>query len=157
DGFGDVTDEIRTGGVETQYSEPVRTAPLPWANELVELGFFRELAHGDPTGPSLTLASRPAASADDEAVARYLEAGHAYRGAGRVVPDAGVGPPVPTAGVCGGRADLASRVRTAPVRLPRHFRIHASRNHWQVSAVDFASLPGFRDAPQPTAAELARL
>lgn len=51
-------------------------------------GFFKELRHGEPTGPSLVSAVGRLQAADPEVVAHYLEKGTTLSATGTVVDDA---------------------------------------------------------------------
>ena len=54
---------------------------------LRQVGFFRELAHGDPDGPSLRDAVREAPPSERERIANYLQAGNAFAVTGMAVDD----------------------------------------------------------------------
>jgi hypothetical protein len=148
----DATGAVRRDGAASLYSARVRAAALPWQHRLIGVGFYHELAHGSPIGPSLELARQATPSPDEPRLARYLAAGQLYR---RVVDpptpafdwfdrDLAIGPPhLLTDGVHVWPADLAHYVRTYHVPLPRSFLVHARRNIWRVPAVDIASLPAF--------------
>jgi hypothetical protein len=164
-GYADLSEQVQQGGVPSLYDEDVRTAQLPWIGSLIGVGFFREMYHGDTTGPSLEVARQREPIPEEEALATYLDSGHLFRRAvplsvthAFMDPPAGdstydrladdsidIGPPhLLTDGVYVWPADLPYYLRTYHVRLPRAFIVHAKRNGWHVpSNVDIASLPSF--------------
>jgi len=163
DGYADITERVAAEGVASLYPERVRALPLSWSGQLIGIGFYGELPHGAPQGPSLALARQAQGIPEEAQLVKYLESGQLYR---RAVPlsethpwleppagdstydwfdtDIDIGPPHQlTDGVYIWPADLAYYVRTYHVRLPRAFVIHARNNDYQVPAVDVASLPAF--------------
>lgn len=83
----ELTDEIRAHGVESQYPESVRIAPLPWANSLREIGFIRYLDHGRVSNVLLEEVRRDSPGPDESRVVEYLQSGRLYRTSGTVVHD----------------------------------------------------------------------
>ena len=145
----DVTEDARTEGIDALYPGWARNMPIPWAGRLIKVGFFRELDHGDTSGPSLEESRAETPSPNEERVAAYLDAGHLLSASSEVAsdrladdPDIEIGPPhIRTDGTYAWPADLPYYVRNYHVRLPKHFLIHAERNNFQVPAqVDVASL-----------------
>jgi hypothetical protein len=101
-------------------------------------GFFRELRHGDPGGPSLVESSRREPPADKESVVRYLEGGHTVAATGVLVDDAldssrtAVAPlELVTDGAWIWPRDLAYYVRRYNVSLPDDFVTDMRRRSWQ--------------------------
>jgi hypothetical protein len=147
----ELTDEIRAHGVESQYRESVRIAPLPWANSLCEIGFFRSLDHGRDSNVSLEEVRRDSPGPDEGRVVEYLQSGRLYRTSGKVVRDmldtSSDEPTVTgaahlyTDGVYVWPSDLRYHVPRYHVRLPRHFLMHTRSNSWRVPPVDVAALP----------------
>jgi hypothetical protein len=115
--------------------------------ELQRIGFFREMPHGEPTDPSLTVAGRVAPAPHEGRIAAYLDTGHvcfATPGYTRDVldPRVRIGPPhYLTDGRFLWSADLAHYVRTYHVRLDGRFVEHMLANGWTVPAeLDIATL-----------------
>ena len=94
---------------------------------LRRVGFFRELPHGDPDGPSLDEACRPSASDVEASALRYLRAGEPYVRSPGVVFDVrdGSGPvgtgTIRTDGQWIWPDDLAHYVERYHVELPDEF------------------------------------
>lgn len=107
--------------------------------KLIHVGFFRELAHGEPTGPSL-LEERAATPDPDEArIVAYLKAGELFVGSPGVVRDvldgsAGIigSPEILTDGLFAWPADFAYYVERYHVRPPALFHEHMARSQWRV-------------------------
>lgn len=145
----DFTEQFRTEGVETLYSEKVRRMLVPWAEKLIKVGFFQELDHGDISGPSLKTSRSDTPAPDEARIVAYLERGHILVPSSDITEDwladevdVEIGPPhILTDGTYAWPADLAYYLRKYHVRLPRHFILHIQRNGFQVPAnVDLASL-----------------
>lgn len=157
-GEQDITDAVRTRGVEQQYDEHVRSAELRWTNQLREIGFFHYLSYGNDTSVSTAQARRDVPVPDEDALVAYLESGHIYRALDTLATDdvGDVLGPVEllTDGLYIWPSLLAKQVRQDHVRLPRHFMIHARSNGWRVPPVDLASLPGSANIPPLTRAEV---
>lgn len=150
---------LRAGDAEKLYSARVRAEVLAWKQQLIGIGFYHELAHGSPVGPSLELARQDRAGPDDDRIGGYLAAGKLYRCAEELVAlgtgsrvkamsydwfvrDVGLEPPhLRTDGAYVWPSDLLYYVRRYHVQLPRSFVVHARRNGWRVPEVDLASLP----------------
>ena len=114
---------------------------------LQKIGFFRELPHGDPDGPSLREACAQAPGADDARILAYLRAGHVYiatMGPTTDVLDGATMVPPPhicTDGHLAWPADLVYYVERYHARLPREAVEHMAARAWQVpAAVDLRSL-----------------
>jgi hypothetical protein len=150
DDYGqDFTEQFRTEGVETLYSEKVRRMPAPWAGKLIKVGFFQELDHGDISGPSLKTSRADTPAPDEALIVAYLESGPVLVPSSDTTEDwladdvdVEIGPPhILTDGTYAWPADLAYYVRKYHVRLPKHFTLHIQRNGFQVPAnVDLTSL-----------------
>jgi hypothetical protein len=113
---------------------------------LREVGFFRELEHGRPDGPSLS--DRVGACADTEALERYLRSGiHFIATAGSVTEDV-LDPEHPTIGRLGlltdgvwvWPSDLAHYVAVHGVDPGEAFRAHVARCGPIVGEIDQAVL-----------------
>ena len=115
--------------------------------KLRRLGFFRELRHGDPDGPSLR-ESIGAQRADEELIARYLEQGHVLIGCPGVVGDVLSNDPAPVAamhiltdGTWVWPGDLPCYVRKYHVALPEAFVEHVrNREFRHLPSIDPSSL-----------------
>ena len=117
--------------------------------QLKRVGYFRELSHGDPNGPSLAESRRDEATAEEAHVLDYLRQGvPCIVSPGPVwdaVDDEG---PIGTASVLtdGEWAwpdDAAHYVAKYHVLLPEEFVAHARGNHWRVPEIsdeDLATL-----------------
>lgn len=98
--------------------------------KLTRVGFFKEMPHGQPTDPSLAAARADAPAPQQDAVARYLEAGHLFIATPRPAVDVFdkrtlISPPhYLTDGRFVWPGDLAHYVRTYNVRLPAAFVEH---------------------------------
>jgi hypothetical protein len=136
----DFTEQCRRDGIDSLYPDSVANLPIPWAAKLIKVGFFRELEHGDTSGPSLDESRTDTPSPDEDRIARYLDAGHLYSASEGMVEDwladdsdLMIGAPhILTDGVYAWPADLPYYVRNYHVRLPRHFVMHIQRNEFQV-------------------------
>jgi hypothetical protein len=137
-------DEVRMPG-------PV--APMPQARtEGVrgpkQLGFFRELPHGDPEGPSL-LEARRGTRDDEAAIVRYLAESPVLAVSGSAVYDV-IDPQHPVAGRNAVRTDgawiwpddLAYYVANYHVELPAEFIEDGTRAQWAVRDLTQAELEG---------------
>jgi hypothetical protein len=112
-----------------------------------QVGFFRELRHGDPDGPSLREAVGDGSDPADPEVVDYLDAGSVVAVAGRDVDDVlddskvGVAPrDVRTDGVWIWPGDLSYYVRTYGIALPSEFVDHARSQGWEAPALDGEAL-----------------
>lgn len=150
DSYGvDVTERCQADGVAALYPDAVRTLPVPWANKLIKVGFFRELDHGDIGAPSLSESRSDMPVPEEGRIATYLDAGHLYVASSDTTndwfaddPDVEIGPPhILTDGTYAWPADLSYYLRNYHARLPRHFVLHIQRNNFQVPGnVDLESL-----------------
>jgi hypothetical protein len=145
----DVTGNCGTEGIDALYPDWVKNAPIPWAGRLIEVGFFRELDHGDISAPSLEESRADTPTADEDRIVAYLEKAHLLVPSANVAedwlaedPDAENGPPhILTDGTYAWPADLPYYVRNYQVRLPKHFLMHVQRSDFQIPVnVDVASL-----------------
>jgi len=100
-------------------------------------GFFRELRHGDPVGPSLLEQRGGIAAADSARVARYLSGGSVLATTGRFVDDwlepsnASIAPlNVRTDGAWVWPGDLQFYVERYGVALPEEFLQHMAVHEW---------------------------
>ena len=111
-----------------------------------QLGFFRELPHGDPEGPSLLESGRQTGD-DEAAIVRYLAESPVLAISGSVVRDV-IDPlhsvagrnAVRTDGVWIWPADLAYYVANYRIELPADFIEHGARANWAVRALTQAEL-----------------
>jgi hypothetical protein len=115
--------------------------------QLLRVGFFREMPHGEPSDPSLVAERAAAPQPHQDALARYLAAGHVYiatPGLAKDVlnPKIVIGPPsYLTDGTYVWPGDVAHYVRTYNVRLPTAFLEHAlARGFAMPASVDRAQL-----------------
>lgn len=145
----DVTEQCRRDGIEALYPDWVRTMPAPRADELLRVGFFRELNHGDISEASLEESRASTALPNEEQLAAYLEKGILLIPSTEVAedwladdPDIMIGPPhILTDGKYAWPADLPYYVRNYHVTLPKHFVMHVQRSGFQIPAdVDVARL-----------------
>lgn len=110
------------------------------------LGFFRELPHGDPEGPSLLEAGRRTRD-DEPAIVHYLAESPVLVISGSVVHDV-LDPQHPVAGRNAIRTDgvwiwpddLAYYVANYHIELPAEFIAHGTRNQWAVRQLTQAEL-----------------
>lgn len=110
------------------------------------LGFFRELPHGDPDGPSLLEAERRT-RADEAAIVRYLAESPVLAISGSVVYDI-LDPQHPVAGRNAVRTDgvwiwpddLAYYVANYHIELPAEFIGHGMQTKWAVRSLTQAEL-----------------
>ncbi len=106
---------------------------------LIQVGFFRELKHGDPKGPSLRAAVANAAAPDEAKIVAYLKAGQLYIGSPGIVkdvmdPKAGIigSPDILTDGTYAWPADFAYYVEKYHARAPEELVQHMARAGWRV-------------------------
>ncbi len=107
------------------------------AETLRSVGFFMELPHGEPDGPSLRAAIRPVADPREAGIVAYLRAGTPFAVSGRMVSDvlsasdSFIAPlETYTDGVWTWPADLAHYVERYHVELPDDFVEHAAEQKW---------------------------
>ncbi len=110
--------------------------------KLKRYGFFRELAHGDPDGPSLARLSGRAPYDDStkKRIAEYLESGHLYIGCpGTVVDVLAEGnatpigsPDILTDGEWAWPGDLSYYVSRYRVPVPQDMLDTMEKNGWRV-------------------------
>lgn len=104
--------------------------------KLRHVGFFRELRHGMPDGPSLLECVRPVAAEDEDQIVRYLQNAVimiATAGPAEDVlyPGRWVGPPsIMTDGVWAWPGDLPHCVGTYHAELPAEFVGHMGERDW---------------------------
>lgn len=106
---------------------------------LKPVGFFRELRHGMPNGPSLPKSVRPAATSDEDRVVRYLQLSPTFAASGPMVDDV-LDPSnksvarleTATDGQWMWPRDLAYYVAKYHVELPEEFVRHMRARDWQV-------------------------
>jgi hypothetical protein len=108
---------------------------------LIEVGFFRELRHGRPDGPSIRDCAEPDEGPDEMAIVRYLEAGATLAATGSMVDDCldgakkAVAPlEIATDGRWVWPRDLAYYVGEYHVRLPPDFVEHMRARGWKAPA-----------------------
>jgi hypothetical protein len=109
--------------------------------QLSRVGFFRELRHGDPEGPSLASCQREHSGPHEDELVRYLQQAPVLIASpgpvGDVLdPTAGpVGTPsIHSDGVWCWPGDLAHYVRRYHVTLPREFLEHLVARGWEPEA-----------------------
>jgi hypothetical protein len=115
---------------------------------LVRIGFFRELRHSKPDGPSLKDSLRAGPQLYEENIIRYLRAGKVLMMAPGVVsdvldPSKGIitSLSIVTDGRFAWRSDLAYYVERYHLALPNNFVAHMRDNGWAVPAsIDLQSL-----------------
>jgi hypothetical protein len=122
----------------------------PRRRKLVSVGFFRELRHGDPAGPSLRDVVQPLPRPDEARIAGYLRCGKPFVITMGVTRDVLVAegpiigaraPHVLTDGVYAWPADFAHYVERHHARVPDDFVAHMAANAWRVpDQIDVASL-----------------
>lgn len=117
---------------------------------MLEAGFFRELRHGTPDGPSLRECRREAGDPDEAVIVRYLESGETLADSTRPAGDyfdvtrtAAPRLAIMTDGAWAWPRDLAYYVREYHVELPAGFVAHMRQRSFQ--------------RPELTEAELIRL
>ena len=119
----------------------VRTKESRIKVKLSPMGFFRELPHGDPTGPSLHEAMRDAPGPHEREIVEYLSRGVVFiMSPGPVQDVIDNSGPIGTASVCtdgvwAWSEDLPHYVERYHVVLPKEFIEHAARNNWQVPGI----------------------
>jgi len=106
--------------------------------KLIPVGFFRELRHGKPNGPSLRQSVAKEAAPDEAKVVAYLKAGKLLVAAPGIVKDA-LAPAGPigsasilTDGAYAWPEDFAYYVARYHVRPPADFAAHMASRDWQV-------------------------
>jgi hypothetical protein len=105
--------------------------------QLRRAGFFRELRHGDPTGPSLRDCVADAAAPDEDQILKYLASGNLLVGCLGIADDVlkpgaiSASPHIMTDGVWAWSNDLEYYVRTYHARLPTEFVEHMRANQWR--------------------------
>jgi len=110
------------------------------------IGFFRELEHGNPDGPSLKDVTRPNAGLHDAAVVEYLKKGIVMMAAPGIVRDVlNPGGPIGslsilTDGTYAWPSDLAYYVERYHAIVPVDFVAHAAEHGWEIPPVDPARL-----------------
>lgn len=116
---------------------------------LRKVGYFRELPHGDPEGPSLVASLRDGPRPEHSRVVAYLESGVGLIGCGGRTYDVlsptrePIGPPhILTDGVWQWPADLAYYVSRYYADLPGDFVDHMRAANWTIdpTRIDVASL-----------------
>jgi hypothetical protein len=107
--------------------------------KLKKVGFFRELRHGDPDGPSLRSSVSGSAHADELSILQYLTAGEVLVVIPSIVgnirhPDSTekVSISILTDGIWAWPNDLQLYVKDDHVRLPEPFVAHMRANRWSV-------------------------
>ena len=120
--------------------------------KLLHVGFYRELPHGEPDGPSLLEAVSDSPAEGEELLVRYLEQGIAYVVCAGVVedvidPSRGIigAPHALTDGVWAWPADLAYYVREYHARLPAEFWRHIEERDWTIPPEDAVDLHALED------------
>jgi hypothetical protein len=115
---------------------------------LREVGFYRELRHGHPNGPTLTDAVRSGSHPYEREMVRYLTAAATLAAAaGPLVDDVldptneGVAPlEIATDGIWVWPRDLAYYLQTYHVELPGEFLAHMRQHNWTPPALTAAEL-----------------
>ena len=105
---------------------------------LKPVGFFRELRHGMPNGPSLAESVRPETASDEDKIVRYLQASPTFAASGPMVddvldPSSKAVAPLETAtdGQWMWPRDLAYYVEKHHVELPEEFVNHMREQDWR--------------------------
>jgi hypothetical protein len=106
------------------------------------VGFFRELRHGDPEGPSLRDASMPTPAPNEDRVLAYLRSGEIIASTGVLVDDILDGSKkgiavleIATDGAWAWPTDLPHYLATYHVALPDDFIRQIERHGWVVPAL----------------------
>jgi hypothetical protein len=114
---------------------------------LLRAGFFRELRHGRPDGPSLGESIEAHGHPEADRIISYLESGEVLATTGSMVDDyldvsrQGVARlEIVTDGVWVWPRDLAYYVREHRVKLPEEFVAHMRAQHWEPPALSPAAL-----------------
>jgi hypothetical protein len=115
---------------------------------LTRIGFFRELRHGKPDGPSLHESLGSKAGPHDIELVRYLRSGAVLMAAPGVVRDVLIPESdvigslsILTDGTYAWPSDLAHYVERHHARVPPQFLAYAQANAWAVPAgLDVVSL-----------------
>ena len=106
--------------------------------KLKRIGFFRELEHGDPEGPSLVASCRDSQRPIEADIVAYLKEGCLLVGTPGVTTnffssEQVVGSPdILTDGIWAWPSDLAFYLETYHVELPNEFVEHVNRNSFCV-------------------------
>ncbi len=109
--------------------------------KLTRLGYFRELPHGDPEGPSIHPLVNQGHYDDCDQILDYLSKGIMFMGvlmAVRDILNPGSKNPIPdfahirTDGVWAWSGDLSYYLRTYQVKLPDEFVAHVRERNYQV-------------------------
>lgn len=115
--------------------------------QLVRVGFFREMSHGEPSDPSLAEARAGAPAPHQDALAAYLAAGRVYIATPGLAKDVFdrktvIGAPsYLTDGAYVWPGDAAYYVRKYNARLPAAFVEHAAARGFQIPAeIDLSTL-----------------
>lgn len=118
-------------GPGREARSPRRVQP---GEPLDRVGFYEELPHGDPDGPSLLAALRPQPQRYEKELLAWLEEAPVFRAAVGVVEDVLVperglvcAPHIHSDGCCCWPADLVHYVREYHARLPAWFVDHVLR------------------------------
>lgn len=110
------------------------------------VGFFSELPHGQPDGPSLRAALRDDADPLEPEIVAYLRGGATLATTGRMADDVisseeDIAPlAILTDGEWMWPADLAYYVETYHVRLPQDFIEHIASQGWEPPSLSRAQL-----------------
>lgn len=114
--------------------------------KLKQVGFFRELQHGDPEGLSLKECTSDG-PCTNESLLNYLNSGKLFIASPGIVKDAlsDGGKVIGSAslltdGVWVWPQDLVYYKRTYDVSLPVEFSAHMEKNGWEVPEVNLAEL-----------------
>lgn len=144
DGYDDLTDKLKSQGVESLYSYPLSEADLDWKGELIQLGFFQEVfdSRGGVMGGRLKDCIADAPQEDEDKLVAYLQAGRFYRAFGDpneelydvldFSAEMNLKPALLTDGTYVWATDLPYYVAKYHARLPRSFLLHARKNGWKV-------------------------
>lgn len=123
---------------------------------LKNVGYFKELHHGDPNGPSLREAVRAKAAPAEDRLAAYLKQGGVLATTGSTVSDVLSDDDAPIArleiltdGEWNWPADLAYYVERYHVRLPEEFVEHVASRDWSPPALSDDDLAALADRMAP--------
>jgi hypothetical protein len=114
---------------------------------LHRVGFFRELKHGDPEGPSLRAGAKQSAAPHEDGIVAYLRSGHIITSTSVVVGDC-LDPAkgevgvleIATDGEWAWPTDLAYYVASYHVALPEDFILQMERRRWVVPRLSDADV-----------------
>ncbi len=146
DGYADLTEQVRTQGVDSLYDESVRLMRPSWEGELLQIGFFEDFfdSRGGVQAYRLKDCISETPQRDEDELLAYLRSGHFYRAFGKpdeelhdqLDPDTilDIEPALFTDGAYVWPSDLPYYVEKYHVHLPRAFLHHARKNGWQVPA-----------------------